>query len=73
MRQDLTGGYGEGVASADYLWWPPQKVAGRYLSRWLAQEEPRDLDPPSRLIDVEVALPIDWHEGTTAVDPGRAG
>ena len=30
------GGGGEGVASPDYLWWPPHKVSGRYLAPWLA-------------------------------------
>jgi hypothetical protein len=36
MRHDLTDGHGEGVASPDYLWWPPHKVGGRYLAPWLA-------------------------------------
>jgi sulfide:quinone oxidoreductase len=71
MRQDLTGGRGEGVASPDYLWWPPQKVAGRYLAPWLAQEEAYDLEPPSPSIDIQVGLPVDWHEEPTAVDPYR--
>src|SRR5439155_19801774 len=30
LRADLSGGAGEGAASADYLWWPPHKVSGRY-------------------------------------------
>lgn len=32
LRHDFTGGHGEGTASADYLWWPPHKVSGRYLA-----------------------------------------
>jgi sulfide:quinone oxidoreductase len=73
MRHDLTGGHGEGVASADYLWWPPHKVGGRYLAPWLAHEEPHGLEPPSRPIDVEVALPVQWHENPMALDPYRPG
>jgi sulfide:quinone oxidoreductase len=73
MRHDLTGGHGEGVASADYLWWPPHKVGGRYLAPWLAHEEPHGLEPPSRPIDVEVALPVEWHEDPMALDPYRPG
>jgi sulfide:quinone oxidoreductase len=73
MRHDLTGGHGEGVASADYLWWPPHKVGGRYLAPWLAHEEPHGLEPPSRPIDVEVALPVEWHDDPMALDPYRPG
>jgi sulfide:quinone oxidoreductase len=61
LRHGLTGGQGEGSASLDYLWWPPQKVAGRYLSAWLGHTDQTDLEPPSRLIDVEVSWPHEWH------------
>jgi sulfide:quinone oxidoreductase len=61
MRHDLTGGHGEGVASPDYLWWPPHKVGGRYLAAWLAHEEPHGLEPPSRPLEVEVQVPFEWH------------
>jgi sulfide:quinone oxidoreductase len=71
LRQDLTGGHGEGVASPDYLWWPPQKVSGRYLSAWLA-DEPIRAEPepsPSRSLEIEVALPHEWHRDPMALDP----
>lgn len=71
MRQDLRGGRGEGMASEDYLWWPPHKVAGRYLSAWLGQETPHDLDPPRRPLEIEVALPREWHREPMALDPYR--
>ncbi len=74
LRHDLTGGHGEGIASADYLWWPPHKVAGRYLAAWLAHEAPRaELEPPSRPMDVELALPTEWHENPMALDPYGPG
>ncbi len=69
LRHDAAGGAGEGVASDDYLWWPPHKVAGRYLASWLAQETPRDLDAPRRPLDVEVAMPYEWHKEPMALDP----
>jgi sulfide:quinone oxidoreductase len=62
LRHSLTGGHGEGGASLDYLWWPPGKVAGRYLAPWLAGTSPdEDLEPPSRPLEVEVSLPREWH------------
>jgi sulfide:quinone oxidoreductase len=70
LRHDLTGGHGESAASTDYLWWPPHKVGGRYLSAWLAHERPRaDLEPPSHPLEVEVAIPHEWHENPMALDP----
>lgn len=71
LEHDLTGGHGEGVAASDYLWWPPHKVSGRYLAAWLAHESPhRDPTPPSRPLEVEVALPHDWHEQPIGFDTG---
>ncbi len=63
MQHGLAGGTGEGEASLDYLWWPPHKVAGRYLSAWLAHMGARtDLKPPVVPLEVEVSLPHEWHE-----------
>ncbi len=36
MRHDLAGGAGEEPAARHALWWPPTKIAGRYLSPYLA-------------------------------------
>src|SRR6185437_5606279 len=36
MRHEATGGGGEGEAVRRALWWPPTKIAGRYLSPYLA-------------------------------------
>ncbi|HEY7629868.1 MAG TPA: FAD-dependent oxidoreductase [Thermoleophilaceae bacterium] len=35
MRAEITGGGGEAVAERHALWWPPTKVAGRYLAPYL--------------------------------------
>ena len=70
LTADIGGGGGEGEASLDYLWWPPQKIAGRYLSALLAGEEPHVPEPPpEHAIDVEVALPVEWHSEPMALDP----
>jgi sulfide:quinone oxidoreductase len=69
MKHGLTGGQGEGVTSLDYLWWPPHKIAGRYLSAWLGHTPAqKDLEPPFRPIDVEVSWPHDWHGEPVAFD-----
>ena len=73
LRHDLTGGHGESVTSVEYLWWPPHKVASRYLAPWLAHEEPHGLEPPSPPMDVEVALPVEWSRDPKALDPYTPG
>jgi sulfide:quinone oxidoreductase len=63
LRHEVAGGGGEGIVSEDYLWWPPHKISGRYLAPWLAHGSIyEDAPPPTRSIDVEVALPTEWHE-----------
>lgn len=37
MRQDLAGGRGESQVAEHCLWWPPSKVAGRWLAPYLAE------------------------------------
>jgi sulfide:quinone oxidoreductase len=63
LRTDVSGGGGEGEVSPDVLWWPPHKISGRYLAPLLyhgeVHEEP---EPPRHSLDVEVALPYEWHE-----------
>ena len=39
LRYDAAGGAGEGEASTHTLWWPPGKVAGRWLAPWLAARD----------------------------------
>ena len=70
MRHEISGGAGEGSTSADVLWWPPHKVASRYLSAWLAGSSPRsEPEPPTAPLDVEVAWPTEWHREPMALDP----
>jgi sulfide:quinone oxidoreductase len=70
LRADVAGGAGEGEASLDVLWWPPQKISARYLAPLLYHGQVReDPEPPRRSLDVEVALPMEWHEEPMAIDP----
>jgi len=70
LQADIAGGGGEGAASFDYLWWPPQKIAGKYLTAELTGRTPEDLGPPPEHgIEVEVSLGTDWHRDPMALDP----
>ena len=62
LRAEITGGRGEtSVADSQPLWWPPDKIAGRYLAPYLALISKTDLEvkPPSRSepLSIEVELP----------------
>jgi sulfide:quinone oxidoreductase len=72
LRADVAGGGGEGTATPDVLWWPPHKISARYLAPLLYHGEVREeLEPPGHTLDVEVALPQEWHEEPMAFDPHR--
>jgi sulfide:quinone oxidoreductase len=69
MRANVAGGGGEGVVSLDYLWWPPNKISSRYLASLLHYGEVHaEPEPPGSSVDVEVALPNDWHTEPMALD-----
>ncbi len=70
LRADVAGGGGEGEASLDALWWPPQKISARYLAPLLYHDHAVvDTEPPRQALDVEVALPDEWHKEPMAIDP----
>ncbi len=73
LRADVAGGGGAEPASLDCLWWPPHKISGRYLAPFLSHGELHaEPEPPRRALDVEVALPTDWHSEPMALDPYRS-
>jgi sulfide:quinone oxidoreductase len=73
LRANVAGGGGEGEAALDCLWWPPQKISGRYLAPWLAGGEVHpDPEPPRHSVEVDVALPSEWHREPMALDPYRS-
>ena len=70
LSADVAGGGGEGEASPDCLWWPPHKISAHYLAPFLHHGDVhKDPQPPRRSLDVEVALPREWHEEPMALDP----
>jgi hypothetical protein len=49
-----------GAAAAQPLWWPPTKIAGRYLAPYLYQREP-GAEPgpaPEGFADLDVPLDV---------------
>jgi sulfide:quinone oxidoreductase len=70
LRADVAGGGGVEEASLDCLWWPPHKISGRYLAPFLYHGDVHpEPEPPRRPLEVEVALPREWHEDPMALDP----
>ena len=59
MRSGATGA-GPEVPGAWYpLWWPPTKIAGRYLAPYLferGEEEVGYGSPPAGFVDVDIPL-----------------
>lgn len=52
MRNELAGGRGErSEVSTQMLWWPEGKIAGQYLTRYLARE--------ARVVEPKAPLPAD--------------
>jgi sulfide:quinone oxidoreductase len=59
VRADLRGGSGEtSLADTEPLWWPPGKIAGRYLAPFLAERAGLIFEAPSGGLQVEVDLPL---------------
>ena len=53
------------MVSCQWLWWPPAKLVGRYLSPFLAEQLGLETDPPHRREgDVAVEIAIDTHTRT---------
>lgn len=65
LRADTSGAAGDDSAiSAQALWWPPAKLAGRYLGPYLSRQvgDAADVMP-----ECERAFPVD-----TGLDPGAS-
>jgi sulfide:quinone oxidoreductase len=57
LRADISGGAGDdSTISTDALWWPPDKISGRYLAPYLSSQVGEALDV---MPQGEHALPID--------------
>lgn len=70
LRAAVTGGAGTEEASLDCLWWPPHKISARYLAPYLDHGDLHaEPEPPRHPLEVEVALPKEWHRDPMALDP----
>ncbi len=59
MRYAAAGGEGDGETATHALWWPPGKVAGRYLAPWLAERNDHEVSgevPESHGVPVQMDL-----------------
>jgi sulfide:quinone oxidoreductase len=60
LRAELAGGHGDtSTAAGEALWWPPAKIAGRYLAPFLATYGSLEAVPPpddSGVLRVEADL-----------------
>jgi sulfide:quinone oxidoreductase len=65
LRYDAGGGAGEGEATTQTLWWPPGKIAGRWLAPWLAA---RDEEAVADHLPQSGGLPVqtDLHHDVVA-------
>lgn len=57
------------LVSDSPLWWPPTKVSGRYLTRWIAEQDPSALpaEPPAGSTPIEREIPADPTAARRAV------
>ena len=66
LRADISGRAGDdSTISGEALWWPPDKLAGRYLAPYLSRQVGDALDV---MPQGEHAIPIE-----TAIDPAVGG
>ena len=56
---------GEGAAAAQALWWPPTKIAGRYLAPYLYEREPAAVPGPAPEGFADLEVPLDAAEAAS--------
>jgi sulfide:quinone oxidoreductase len=56
MRNEPRGGDGEGELAGHALWWPPSKIAGRWLSPYLSRRDEGASAEPPRGTPLEIRL-----------------
>ena len=61
LRHAAAGGGGEGEVAAHTLWWPPTKIAGRYISGYLFGRDDAQSIEAARTGHLEVEIPLDAH------------
>jgi sulfide:quinone oxidoreductase len=63
LRNMPHGGHGDtSTVTSEPLWWPPSKIAGRYLAPFLARRGALEIKPPTDqtgALEIEIDLPAD--------------
>ena len=59
MRHAAAGGGGEGEVASHTLWWPPTKIAGRYISGYLFGRDDAQSIEAARTGHLEVEVPLE--------------
>jgi sulfide:quinone oxidoreductase len=72
LRSDPTGGGGEGELAGHALWWPPSKIAGRWLSPYLAERDEHAAASAPRGTPLEVRLAHSSAPSGTQASPAHA-
>jgi sulfide:quinone oxidoreductase len=72
LRADVSGAAGDAsTASADILWWPPSKIAGRWLAPYLAANSDELKPPPGVAVDSDLTQ-LKWRAMIGRDRDGRA-
>jgi sulfide:quinone oxidoreductase len=61
LRHTVAGGDGDGEVAGRTLWWPPTKIAGRYISGYLFERDEDQAVEGIRAGHIEIDLPLDAH------------
>jgi sulfide:quinone oxidoreductase len=61
LRHAVAGGGGEPEVAGHALWWPPTKIAGRYLAGYLFECDDLQTVEDIRGGRLEIQLPLDAH------------
>jgi sulfide:quinone oxidoreductase len=65
LRHDVAGGDGDGDATTQALWWPPSKIAGRYLAPYLFGQDELETIQEIREGHLPIELQLDQTSQTT--------
>ena len=69
LQAVVAGGGGEGEASLDRLWWPPQKISARYLAPFSITPRPGGSRATAPFPGRRGRPAKEWHEEPMALDP----
>jgi sulfide:quinone oxidoreductase len=64
LRNPVAGGDGEGQVSGQSLWWPPTKIAGRYIAAYLFGRD--EAEAVARQGHLEVEIPLEARAPATS-------